>query len=55
MSAVFTKVGTNNGWSRDRAFGRQDPHGTPAGLLDGHPVDSEVLYDPRAFGDLLRS
>ena len=40
---------------RDRAFGHQDPHGTPAGLLDGHPVDSEVLYDPRAFGDLLRS
>lgn len=39
---------------RDRAFGHQDPQGTPAGLLDGQPVDSELLYDPEAFGALLR-
>ena len=39
---------------RDRAFARQDPQGTPAALLDGHPVDSEVLYDPQTFGALLR-
>jgi Thioredoxin len=38
----------------DRAFGKQDPQGTPAALLDGHPVDLEVLYDPEALGALLR-
>ena len=30
----------------DRVFQRQDPKGTPAGLLDGRPVSAEVLYDP---------
>ena len=38
----------------DRRFQEQDPHGTPAALLDGEPVDSSVLYDSRALGDLLR-
>ena len=38
----------------DRAFQEQDPHGTPAALLDGEPVDSSALYDDRALGDLLR-
>ncbi len=38
----------------DRAFQEQDPHGTPAALLDGEPVESSVLYDDRALGDLLR-
>jgi len=38
----------------DRVFQEQDPHGTPAALLDGEPVDSSVLYDDRALGDLLR-
>ena len=38
----------------DRAFQEQDPHGTPAALLDGEPVDSSVLYDRQALGDLLR-
>jgi protein-disulfide isomerase len=38
----------------DRVFQEQDPQGTPAALLDGEPVDSAVLYDDRALGDLLR-
>ncbi len=38
----------------DRAFQEQDPRGTPAALLDGEPVESSVLYDDRALGDLLR-
>ncbi len=38
----------------DRRFQEQDPHGTPAALLDGEPVDSSVLYDGQALGDLLR-
>jgi protein-disulfide isomerase len=38
----------------DRVFQEQDPQGTPAALLDGEPVDSSVLYDDRALGDLLR-
>ena len=38
----------------DRAFQDQDPQGTPAALLDGQPVDSSVLYDGQALGDLLR-
>ena len=39
----------------DRAFQEQDPQGTPAALLDGEPVDSSVLYDDQALGDLLRA
>jgi Thioredoxin len=38
----------------DRTFEEQDPQGTPAGLLDGLPVDSQVLYDPEALGALIR-
>jgi hypothetical protein len=38
----------------DRAFQEQDPQGTPAALLDGQPVDSDVLYDDQALGALLR-
>ena len=38
----------------DRAFGEQDPEGTPAALLDGRPVEQAVLYDPDALGALLR-
>jgi hypothetical protein len=38
----------------DRAFQEQDPHGTPAALLDGEPVDQDVLYDGAALGALLR-
>jgi hypothetical protein len=38
----------------DQAFQEQDPHGTPAALLDGEPVDSSALYDGAALGALLR-
>ena len=38
----------------DRSFQEQDPRGTPAALLDGEPVDSSVLYDGQALGNLLR-
>jgi hypothetical protein len=38
----------------DRAFQEQDPHGTPAALLDGEPIDSAALYEPAALGSLVR-
>jgi hypothetical protein len=38
----------------DQAFQEQDPHGTPAALLDGEPVDSSALYNGAALGALLR-
>ncbi|WP_369133953.1 DsbA family protein [Modestobacter sp. I12A-02662] len=39
----------------ERSFQAQDPHGTPAALLDGEPVDSDSLYDPEALGALVRA
>jgi hypothetical protein len=39
----------------DRVFEQQDPEGTPAGTLDGRPVEREVLYDPERLGGLIRS
>src|SRR5271156_426257 len=30
----------------DQVFQELDPEGTPAGLLDGQPVDQGLLYDP---------
>jgi hypothetical protein len=39
----------------DQAFQAEDPHGTPAALLDGEPVDSSALYDREALGALLRA
>jgi protein-disulfide isomerase len=44
-------------WVRkiDDVFEGQDPHGTPAGVLDGRPVDSDALYDPDALGALIRA
>jgi predicted DsbA family dithiol-disulfide isomerase len=43
-------------WVREveRTFAHQDPDGTPAGLLDGRPIDSGVLYDPEALGAAIR-
>jgi hypothetical protein len=38
----------------ERAFQDQDPQGTPAAFLDGRPVESQVLYDPAALGELIR-
>ena len=37
----------------DDLFQRQDPEGTPAGILDGSPVPPATLLDPAAFGRLL--
>jgi hypothetical protein len=44
-------------WVReiDEVFEQQDPNGTPFGVLDGRPVDSESLYDPEALGALIRA
>ncbi len=38
----------------DRDFQEQDPHGTPFGILDGHPVETRVLYTPEKLGALVR-
>ena len=38
----------------EREFANQDPQGTPAALLDGRRVRSEVLFEPDAFGSLIR-
>jgi hypothetical protein len=38
----------------DRAFAHQDPQGTPAALLDRHPVETEVLFDREAFQALIQ-
>jgi len=38
----------------DDVFQRQDPEGTPAGVLDGQPVAPRSLLDPDAFGRLLQ-
>lgn len=48
--------GRYESWAReiDEVFEGQDPHGTPAAVLDGQPVDSETLYDPDALGALIR-
>jgi hypothetical protein len=48
--------GRYESWVReiDEAFEEQDPDGTPSGVLDGQPVDSEALYDPDRLGALIR-
>ena len=45
------KQGRYESWVReiDEVFEGQDPHGTPFAVLDGHPVDSETLYDADAL------
>jgi len=40
--------------SRESAFQAQDPQGTPAAWVDGHPLDPNVLFDGRAFERALR-
>jgi protein-disulfide isomerase len=34
---------------RETAYRAEDPQGTPAAWLNGHPLDSRVLFDPPAF------
>ncbi len=43
-------------WVREieAVFEGQDPDGTPSAVLDGQPVDSQILYDPDALGTLIR-
>jgi protein-disulfide isomerase len=38
----------------DEAFQDQDPQGTPAAVLDGQPVDPDLLFDREALGALIR-
>lgn len=40
--------------SREAAYQAQDPQGTPAAWLDGHPLDSKVLFDRPEFESRLR-
>lgn len=44
-------------WVRemDEVFEEQDLRGTPFALLDGSPVESEILYDPERLGALIRA
>jgi hypothetical protein len=51
------REGRYEAWVREieEAFGEQDPEGTPFGVLDGRPIDSESLYDPDALGALIRA
>jgi protein-disulfide isomerase len=39
---------------QEEIYQSQDPMGTPAAWLNGHPVDSGLLFDGHAFEDLLR-
>jgi hypothetical protein len=41
--------------SREADYQREDPQGTPAAWLDGSPLDSRVLFDPREFESRLRA
>ena len=40
--------------NREAAYQAQDPQGTPAAWLNGHPLDSSALLDTRAFERALR-
>ena len=39
--------------AREAAFQAQDPQGTPAAWLNGNPMNSNVLFDRRAFASRL--
>ena len=40
---------------REAAYQAQDPQGTPAAWLNGHPIDPGVLFDGQEFENLLRT
>lgn len=44
-------------WVRaiDAVFEEQDAEGTPFALLDGRPVESDILYDPERLGAVIRA
>jgi Thioredoxin len=39
----------------EKKFKSEDPQGTPAGWLNGRPVDPRTLNDPRSLEELVRS
>ncbi len=39
---------------RESRYQAEDPQGTPAAWLDGHPIDSNVLFDRQEFENRLR-
>jgi hypothetical protein len=39
---------------RENVYQAQDPQGTPAAWLNGHPMDSSVLFDRSSFESQLR-
>jgi protein-disulfide isomerase len=39
---------------QEELYQTEDPQGTPAAWLNGHPVDSGVLFDGHAFEELIR-
>jgi hypothetical protein len=41
--------------SREEAYQAQDPQGTPAAWLNGHPLGANVLFDTGAFERALRA
>ena len=41
--------------NREAAYQAQDPQGTPAAWLDGHPLDSNVLFDRQELEHRLRA
>ena len=51
------KEGRFERWVReiDDVFEEQDPEGTPFGLLDDRPVESQILYDPERLGASIRA
>jgi protein-disulfide isomerase len=54
--ATAIRQGRYEQWARkrDKVFQDQNQQGTPTAFLDGQPVASEVLYDPRTLGAPMR-
>jgi thioredoxin family protein len=55
--ASAVQEGRYERWVReiDDVFEEQDSGGTPFGMLDSRPVDSDTLYDPERLGALIRA
>jgi protein-disulfide isomerase len=53
VSGVQTARYENWVLSREATYQAQDPQGTPAAWLDGHSLDSGVLFDRHEFGSRL--
>jgi protein-disulfide isomerase len=50
------REGKYENWVQEREdrFQREDPQGTPAGWLNGAPIDPEVMFNPSRFQSRLR-